>query len=256
MSTRARKPVYTPNISDSKLAMIRSGKKKKTVTGFKENKNITFSNDAGKFVAVQKEKKFEEAGVTRKKRNFIMFESKLGTERDTDITKIGGPDRYRAIQPRVDEKIIQKRKRKEYLDNFQYLETKDFKKNPSKPSIVIHQRLGNIYGATVEETEIYKTTSNVKPTSSSVEKNKPGEKMKSILKQNKSSSNLRSRQPVPSSATNARTTTSKIGRRSGPNATQTQTQTQTKTRTTTTKGGETKTQTRTTTTTTTTRGKK
>ena len=78
--------------------------------------------------------------------------------------------------------------------------------------------------------------------------------MKSILKQNKSSSNLRSRQPAPSSATNARTTTSKIGRRSGPNATQTQTQT--KTRTTTTKGGETKTQTRTTTTTTTTRGKK
>ena len=56
MSSRARKPVYTPNVSDSKLAMIRSGKKKKTVTGFKENKNITFSNDAGKFVAVQKEK--------------------------------------------------------------------------------------------------------------------------------------------------------------------------------------------------------
>ena len=38
MSSRARKPVYTPNVSDSKLAMIRSGKKKKTVTGFKENK--------------------------------------------------------------------------------------------------------------------------------------------------------------------------------------------------------------------------
>ena len=254
MSSRARKPVYTPNVSDSKLAMIRSGKKKKTVTGFKENKNITFSNDAGKFVAVQKEKKFEETGVTRKKRNFIMFESKLGTERDTDITKIGGPDRFRAIQPRVDEKIIQKRKRKEYLDNFQYHETKDFKKNPSKPSIVIHQRLGNIYGATVEEVQIFKTTSNVKPTSSSVEKNRPGGKMKSILKQNKSSSNLRSRQPAPSSATSTRTTTTKIGRRSGPTGAQTQTQTQTKTRTTTTttKGGETKPQTRTTTT----RGKK
>ena len=50
MSSRARKPVFTPqapNVSDSKLRMIRSGNKKKTVTGFKENKNITFSNDVG-----------------------------------------------------------------------------------------------------------------------------------------------------------------------------------------------------------------
>ena len=78
MSTRARKPVYTPNISDSKLAMIRSGKKKKTVTGFKENKNITFSNDAGKFVAIQKEKKFEETGVTRKKKKFYYVRIQIG----------------------------------------------------------------------------------------------------------------------------------------------------------------------------------
>ena len=66
----APKPAVAPNVSEDKLAMIRSGKKKKTITGFKENKNITFENKGGKFVMVEKEKKFEEAGVTKKKRNF------------------------------------------------------------------------------------------------------------------------------------------------------------------------------------------
>ena len=245
MSTRARKPVFTPtpiNVSDSKLRMIRSGKKKKTVTGFKENKNITFSNDAGKFIAVQKEKKFEETGVTKKKRNFIMFESKLGTERDTDITKIGGPDR-KTVNPRTEERIVQRRKKKEYLDNFQYHETKNFKKNPSKPSIVIHHRLGNIYGGTVEEIQYLKTTTNVRPTSPSLEKNRPGSKIKSILKQNKSSSNLRNRPTT--NATSTKTTSTKVGRRSGPNSSTTTTKTKT---TTTTKGGQTKTRTTTSTT--------
>ena len=252
MSTRTRKPAFTPtapNVSDSKLRMIRSGKKKKTVTGFKENKNITFSNDAGKFIAVQKEKKFEETGVTRKKRNFIMFESKLGTERDTDITKIGGPDR-RVVNPRNEERIIQKRKKKEYLDNFQYHETKNFKKNPSKPSIVIHHRLGNIYGGTAEEIQYLKTTSNVRPTSPSLEKNKSGSKIKSILKQNKSSSNLRNR-PTTTTTTSTKTTSTKVGRRSGPNPSTSTTTTKTKT-TTTIKGGQTKTRT----TTSTTKGRK
>ena len=83
------KPIAIQPSSD-KLEMIRSGKRKKTVTGFKENKNITFSNEQGKFIAVEKEKKFEEAGVTKKKKNFIMFESKLGTERERDLHKIEG----------------------------------------------------------------------------------------------------------------------------------------------------------------------
>ena len=52
-----------------------------------------------------------------------MFESKLGTERETDITKIGGADHLRDVKPRVEEKIVQNRKKKEYLDNFQYQET-------------------------------------------------------------------------------------------------------------------------------------
>jgi hypothetical protein len=163
MSTRGRNkaaPAITPNIDHSKLGLIRSGKKKKTVTGFKTNKDITFSNDSGKYVKIQKEKKFEETGVTKKKRNFIEFESKLGTNRETDLTKIGGPVRRREIEPRVEDRIIQKKKRKEYLDNYQYHETKNFTNKDSVPSIVIHQRLGDIYGATVEETQYIRTTYN------------------------------------------------------------------------------------------------
>lgn len=138
--------------TESKIEFIRKGKKKKTITKFKENKNMTFENKGGKFVVVEKEKKFEDVAVTRKKRNYIMFESKLGTERDTDKIKIGGAQNLRAIQPRTEEKIVQKKKRKEYLDNYQYHETVDVK-NPSQNSCVVeHKRLGDIIGGFYEET--------------------------------------------------------------------------------------------------------
>jgi hypothetical protein len=45
MSTRGRNkatPAITPNIDHSKLGLIRSGKKKKTVTGFKAKKTSLF----------------------------------------------------------------------------------------------------------------------------------------------------------------------------------------------------------------------
>ena len=83
--------VVTKMTPDEKLSIIRSGKRKRSLTGVKENKNILFENKGGKFVAVETERKFEEAGVTKKKQNFIMFESKLGTEKDVDFTKISGP---------------------------------------------------------------------------------------------------------------------------------------------------------------------
>ena len=153
----ASKPAVTPAVSDEKLAMIRSGKKKKTITGFKENKNITFENKGGKFVMVEKEKKFEEAGVTRKKRNYLMFESKLGTEKETDMTKIAGAKKLRAVEPRQEEKIVQTKKKKEYLDNYQYHETKNLKPE-TKPSVVIHERLGDIVGGTVETSTYEKQT--------------------------------------------------------------------------------------------------
>lgn len=55
---------FTP---ENKLDFIRKGKKKKTITGFKENKNVTFENKGGKFVVVEKKKKFEETEVTKEK---------------------------------------------------------------------------------------------------------------------------------------------------------------------------------------------
>ena len=98
------------------------------------------------------EKKFEETGVTKKKRNYIQFESKLGTEKERDLHKIEGARLKGQPQKRQEEVIISKRKRKEYLDNYQYLETKEL--NQSKPAIVIHERLGDIIGGVYEETTV------------------------------------------------------------------------------------------------------
>ena len=160
----AKSPPPTKSVNDEKLAMIRSGKKKKTITGFKENKNITIENKGGKFVMVEKEKKFEEAGVTRKKRNFIMFESKLGTEKETDLTKIAGAKKKREVEPRNEEKIIQTKKRKEYLDNYQYHETKVIRNpKPNKISLVEHKRLGDIIGGSFEETTYERQTVTTDP---------------------------------------------------------------------------------------------
>ena len=145
-----KSPVFVTTPDKEKLEMIRSGKKKKTITGFKKNQNIKLVHDGSKVIAVEKEKKVEEAGVTRKKRNYVMYESKLGTEKETDYTKIAAK-KIRAVKPRVEERIVQKRKRKEYLDNYQYHETKSFKSPNPRPAVVIHQRLGDKVGGTYEE---------------------------------------------------------------------------------------------------------
>lgn len=60
---------------------------------------------------LKKRKKFEEAGVTRKKRNYVMYESKLGTEKERDMTKIGSVG-LRKPQPRQEEKNHPKEKKK------------------------------------------------------------------------------------------------------------------------------------------------
>ena len=114
-----------PGVSSDKLAFIRSGKRRKSLTGFKANKKIS-SNEEGKFEVIQKEKKFEEAGVTKTKRNYVMFESKLGTERE--------------------------------VDNYQYHETKDFGKDPI-PTVVVHKRWGDPIGGSFEETTVKKVRS-------------------------------------------------------------------------------------------------
>ena len=253
---------FTP---ENKLDFIRKGKKKKTITGFKENKNVTFENKGGKFVVVEKEKKFEETEVTKRKRNFVKFESKLGTEKETDMTKIEGAKKLRAIQPRQEEKIIQTRKRKEYLDNYQYHETVDIKHpKPNRVSIVEHKRLGDIISGFEEistfEREVRTGSGNGKPGQVLREKaisvnrqrgNKPGtstitKQTKREMKPYNSQTNLRSNQRIGQ----VNTTTRRFSRGNGET-------TQTKKETKVTQDGQTTTKTTTTRTTrTTSRGSK
>ena len=49
-----------------------------------------------------------------------MYESKLGTQKERESTRIASAKLRRPILPRVEERIVQKKKRKEYLDNYQY----------------------------------------------------------------------------------------------------------------------------------------
>ena len=247
MSTR--KKAVAPSVDPSKLELIKQGKKKVNVTDFKENKNTISNKDGSKFLAVEKERKFEEAGVTRKKRNFVMYESKTGTEKDVDLLQLEAAKKKSKPRPKVEETIISKHKKKEYLDNFQYHETKVL--NKKKPAVVIHNRMSNPITGTVEEYSYQKITS------TSAGKTRPGQNAttttrttRTEMKENKSSGNLRNKprgQPTTVSATKTQESTTKVGRRGGAGGkTSSTTTTKKETTTTTTKGGETKTSTRTT----------
>ena len=152
-----------PAALQEKLALIKAGGVKKVDLGTNVNKGI-IQGKGGKYHVVEKEKKFEEAGVKRKKRNYVLYESKLGTEKEKDLRKIDEapkpkPKPKPQAKPRVEEKIIQTKKRKEYLDNYQYHETKMLK-NPKKASTVFHQRLGDIVGGVYEEHTYQRMTVN------------------------------------------------------------------------------------------------
>jgi hypothetical protein len=215
-----------PNISSDKLAFIRSGKRRKSLTGFKANKKFTL-NDQGKFEVIQKEKKFEEAGVTKTKRNYVMFESKLGTEREIDLNKIAGAQKKFGPTGRNEEKIYIKKKKKEYLDNYQYHETKDFGKDPI-PTVVIHKRWGDPIGGSFEETTVKK----VRSSSANVPKRQGGNKP-----------DLRGKPKQGGETTKTKTTTTKVVKRTvGGQPTYKSTTAKTVTR-----GGKTSTTTRTTT---------
>ena len=239
------RPVVTKMTADEKMEIIRSGKRKRSLTGVKENKNIAFENKGGKYVAVETERKFEEAGVTKKKKNFVMFESKLGTETDIDFTKISGPKIQAQIQPRTEERIVQQAKKIEYLDNYQYKETKEFGKKP-RPAVVIHKRFGDIFGGSSEEYSYQKITTttggNVSSQQQSTTKTTTTTTTTKTMKENKSASNLRTQVKKPAekgagetsaTATKTVTSTTKVGRRGGAGgATSTTTETTSKTTTT------------------------
>ena len=144
------------SVPKSKVEQIKSGAKtKKQVGGVKETKNVVHSK-GGKYAIIETQKKFEESGVSRKKRNYVMYEAKLGTEKEQGLTKL-----HSAPKPRKNEQIVQTRKKVEYLDNYQYHETKDIKdKNPNKVSVVTHRRLGDIVGGSYEVSTYQRKTVN------------------------------------------------------------------------------------------------
>ena len=154
------------------------------------------------------EKKFEETGVAKKKQNYIMFESILGTETERDTHKIEGARNKGKPGERMEEVLVCKKKRKEYLDNYQYLETKDIRE--SEPATVIHERLGDIVGGVYEETSYEKVRSG------SSNRNRGG----GVNSSSSYSSTLRTGGGYggPSSsvsATQTRTEVTRVGRRGG-----------------------------------------
>ena len=236
-------------VDPSKLEAIKQGKKIKSEKDATENKKVTVTKSGDKIIAVEKEKKFEEAGVTKKKRNYVMYESKLGTEKETDLTQIKAPPKpvkpkKLEPKPRVEEKVIMTRKKVEYLDNFQYRETKEFRKI-EKGSKVVHTRLSDPIGGTYEETSYQKITTT---TGAGGDKNgalKSGKKTTTTTttKTEQTTGNVRSKSrgagntgagasESTATATKTMTSTTKVGRRGGaggPTSTTTETTSETKT---------------------------
>ena len=151
--------VNNPSALQSKLEQIRTGATKKTDLGVKANQNIVHGK-GGKYQVFETEKKFEETGVRRKKRNYVLYESKLGTQKETNLKKIEEPKPMPkpkpkpvpVARPRMEEKIITKKRRIEYLDNYQYHESKVIRRpDPNRVSIVEHKRLSDIISGFYEE---------------------------------------------------------------------------------------------------------
>ena len=152
-----------PASLQEKIEQIRAGGVKKTDLGVNVNKGVIHGK-GGRYSVIEKEKKFEEVGVKRKKRNYVLYESKLGTEKEKNLQKLADapkpkPKPVPVARPRIEDKIIQTKKRLEYLDNYQYKETKVLK-NPRKASVVTHQRLGDIVGGVYEEHTFQRMTVN------------------------------------------------------------------------------------------------
>ena len=244
MSARGNAAVKPVGVDPEKLEAIKQGKKLKSETGATQNKKVTVTKSGDKIIAVEKETKFEEAGVTKKKRNYVMYESKLGTEKETDLTQIKAPPKPKKVEPkpRVEEKVVVQKKRLEYLDNYQYKETKEFRK-ADKGSIVIHQRLGGPVGGTYEETSIQKITStttgtgkNAKTkTTTTTTKTEEATGTASLRNKSRGGNNDAKGGETETSATATKTMTqtTKVGRRGGAGgATSTTTESTTKTTTT------------------------
>ena len=217
----SRRAVNT-GVDQAKLEAIKQGKKIKSETGATENKKVTVTKSGDKIIAVEKE---------------------------TDLTQIKAPPKPKKLEPRprVEEKVIMTRKKVDYLDNFQYKETKEFRKI-EKGSKVVHTRLSDPIGGSYEETSYQKITT-TSGTGGAGDRTgsalRGGQKTTTTTtKTERTSANARSQSrggPSESSATATKTMTSttKVGRRGGaggPTSTTTETTSKTTTTRTTRRG--------------------
>ena len=144
-------------------------------------------------------------------------------------TKSNASKSFTEPRPRTEERIQIQKKRIEYLDNYQYKETKEFGKNP-KPATVIHIGRGESGAAGYEQTAYKKTTT----TTATKTKTTTTTKTQSNRQGN---DNLRNKPrgagETSATATKTLTTTTKVGRRGGAGGpTSTTTETTSKTTTT------------------------
>ena len=218
--------------SQQKLNQIKSGGMTKKQIGNTNASQKVIQGKGGKYAITETKKKFEESGVTRKKQNYVMYESKLGTEKQLDLTKLQS-----AARPRKEEQIVQTKKKVPYLDNYQYHETKDIKnKDPKKTSIVTHRRLGDIIEGSYEISTFERKTVNddgkgklysTKTTKTTAKKNAPGKPPKTTqkatsrtlpaqsrdyrkeIKKYSSNTNLRKAPPKPAQRIRSQSTTTK-----------------------------------------------
>ena len=148
----------------------------------------------------------------------------MGKSTKTNVSKS-----FTEPRPRTEERIQIQKKRIEYLDNYQYKETKEFGKNP-KPATVIHIGRGESGAAGYEQTAYKKTTT----TTATKTKTTTTTKTQSNRQGN---DNLRNKPrgagETSATATKTLTTTTKVGRRGGAGGpTSTTTETTSKTTTT------------------------
>ncbi len=148
----------------------------------------------------------------------------MGKSTKTNVSKS-----FTEPRPRTEESIQIHKKRIEYLDNYQYKETKEFGKNP-KPATVIHIGRGESGAAGYEQTAYKKTTT----TTATKTKTTTTTKTQSNRQGN---DNLRNKPrgagETSATATKTLTTTTKVGRRGGAGGpTSTTTETTSKTTTT------------------------
>ena len=155
----------------------------------------------------------------------------MGKSTKTNVSKS-----FTEPRPRTEESIQIHKKRIEYLDNYQYKETKEFGKNP-KPATVIHIGRGESGAAGYEQTAYKKTTT------TTATKTKTTTTTTKTQSNRQGNDNLRNKPrgagETSATATKTLTTTTKVGRRGGaggPTSTTTETTSKTTTTRTTRRG--------------------